>query len=260
MPAPLNTPPDRCNILDISSSSFIELPFFPSFSSFLSASIPHRIPSLMLIFALLIMNTEQRRRCCDQAYMWTRSRMCAKTWLRLCRFHSRLLSKCVLYPSLPITPFYKSIYKGRGTNPAATPQYHLPGGIKGWLSCYCLSQWDYLLPTAAPLWHLLSQPYAHTLPLLLLFLTPPFFFLSSVSLHLSLFISSCSLICLATAGDGTLHWRAAECQASFRHSHWLRAESSSRPRLVIGPEAHINNAPKSGSSPCGCDYWSVLIG
>lgn len=67
-----------------------------------------------MIFALLIMNTEQWRRCFDRAYTWTCSRMCAKTWLRLCRFHSRLLSKRVLYPSLPITPLYKSISRGRG--------------------------------------------------------------------------------------------------------------------------------------------------
>ena len=57
MPAPLNTPLDRCNILDISSSFLFPLsPSFPSFHL-----DPTYIPSPMLIFALLIMNTEQCR-------------------------------------------------------------------------------------------------------------------------------------------------------------------------------------------------------
>lgn len=55
MPAPLNTPPDRSNVLDI-SSSFL-LPLSPSFLSFCLDS-PY-IPNPMLIFALLAMNTEQ---------------------------------------------------------------------------------------------------------------------------------------------------------------------------------------------------------
>lgn len=54
MPAPLNTPADGCNILDI--SSFFLLTLSPSFRSL--PSIPD-IPGPMLIFALLMMHTEQ---------------------------------------------------------------------------------------------------------------------------------------------------------------------------------------------------------
>ena len=214
-----------------------------------------------MIFALLIMNTEQWRRCFDRAYTWTRSRMCAKTWLRLCRFHSRLLSKRVLYPSLPITPLYKSISRGRGR--PTLQQLHSTtshGELK--VGCHATAYLGEI--TCCPLRPRYDTCF-HNLTLTLSLFFPSsnrafsFFFLP-LSLHLSLFISSCRLICLATAGEGTLHWRAAECQASFRHSHWRRAESSGRPRPVIGPEAHISNAPKSGSSLCGCDYWSVLIG
>lgn len=72
---------------------------------------------------------------------------------------------------------------------AATPRRHLPCGIKGWLSCYCLSQRGYL-PLAAAHCDTCFHSLTHTRSPLILRLSP----------HLSLFISTCCLICLATAG------------------------------------------------------------
>lgn len=73
MPAPLNTPLDRCNILDIASSHLLPLSLlFPS----LCLNPPY-IPSPLLIFALLIMDTEQRRSR-GAAVIWTCEHVCAQ--------------------------------------------------------------------------------------------------------------------------------------------------------------------------------------
>lgn len=77
MPAPPNTPPDRCNILDISTSFFPSNSHFP-FHSHPSASIlPCAVPSPMLIFTLLIMNTEQQR-CRVQPWSRQRAHACVQ--------------------------------------------------------------------------------------------------------------------------------------------------------------------------------------
>lgn len=144
--APLNTPPDRCNILDISSSFFT--PLF-SLYSLPSASIPHTTPSPMLIFALLVMNTEQWR-CRGAAVLCVCSCVCAECakqnssmslslFLFLSPQSSHHQNASSIHPLQSL--LYINLFSEDGeTNPAATPQYHLPWGIKGWLSCYCLSQ------------------------------------------------------------------------------------------------------------------------
>lgn len=97
------------------------------------------------------------------------------------------------------------------TNLAAAPQYHLPWGIEGWLSCYCLSQWDYLLPTVAhydTCFHNLTHTLSHS---------------SSVYLPISPFHFHMRPDLPRYSRKGTLYWRAAEFQEFFEHFHWLRA-------------------------------------
>lgn len=173
MPAPLNTPPDRCNILDI-SSSFL-LPISPSFPFF--RLDPPYIPSPMPIFALLIMNTEQLR-CRGAPVIWACEHVCVQNVQNRSTTYAPPLSLSLfllLSPqssphqnasSIHLVPLllYINLSPGAGeTNPATTPQYHLPWGIKGWLSCCCLSQWDYLPPTAAH-YDTCFHNLTHTLP------------------------------------------------------------------------------------------------
>lgn len=125
MSAPLNTPPDRCNILDISSSFFT--PSFPSFRL-----NPIYTPSPMLIFALLIMNTEQLR-CrgaavvcvCEHFHVCVQNgqNRSASLALSMSLSLSLLLSPqsvpIKMHP-LPITPLYKSVSRGWGDQPCST--------------------------------------------------------------------------------------------------------------------------------------------
>lgn len=101
--APLNTPPDRCNILDISSSFFTPL-FFPLFPSF-RLNPPYNPELPMLIFALLVMNTEQWR-CRGAAVLCVCSRVCVQnvqSRTPLCHFHSFFFSHLNL-PTIKMHP------------------------------------------------------------------------------------------------------------------------------------------------------------
>lgn len=140
-------------------------------------------------------------------------------------------SKCILCPSLPIfcpLLLYINLFPGTGgTNPATTPQCHLPWGIKGWLSCYSLSLWDYLLPTAAhydTCFHNLTHTASHSSSI------PSTSLISSPFLSLALAIAPIfpfhflmQPVLPSYSGRDTLHWRAAECREFLQHFHWLRA-------------------------------------
>lgn len=141
MPAPLNTPLDKCNILDISSSLLHpHSPLFPSF-----CLNPPYVLSPLLIFALLIMDAEQCR-CRGAAVIWVcvqnvqnRGRTFSLSFLLSVSLFLLLLPPSTPYKNknatfIPPFPLFLHVNPFPGdqqTNPATTPQYHLPWGIKG---------------------------------------------------------------------------------------------------------------------------------
>lgn len=255
MPAPLNTPPDRCNILDISTSFFpLQLPFSLSFPSFRldpplcspepHADIysPHHEYRAAEVQGAAVITPTCSRMCAECAKQDSASRSGVPSLAPNPHHHPIKTHPLLLLPVL----LHINLFPGdQGKcNPAATPHRHLPWGIKGWLSRYCLSQWDYLLSAAAH-YDTCFHSLTHALPLL--FLPSSHLPSFSISLHLSLFISTCGRDLPSDSVAGTLHWRAGECQEFLPHFHWPRAESSSGPGMLIGLEAHINEATRQCS-------------
>lgn len=169
----------------------------------------------MLIFAALIMHTEQQR-CraaaviCAGQHAHTVGK-CAKQIFAMVAFSfspvSLPPSKSTTYLSFQRNPWYRLFPEDRRSNLAAFLQQHLPWGIKGWLSCNSLSQWDYLLPNVA-----FYDTWFHTCTLLL-----------DLSHHLSLFFPLHVQPALPSySRKATLYWREGECQEFFQHFYWLR--------------------------------------
>lgn len=250
MPAPLNTPLARCNILDISTS--LSLPLSSSFSAFHINPHTSWAPCWYLLSSSWIQSSASTDVLLWSVYIFMY--VCSIcTTPCLCQLlslssscASTTSSKCILNPSIPITALCKKNFQGDWeTSPATTPQCPLPWGIKGWLSCDCLSQWDYLLLTVAyydTFLHSLTHTLSHSgFMLNTSLLSPPFTSWScSVSASFPFILPSYSM-------KGTLHWRAAECQDFIQHFDWLKAVRTSIPSLTIGPKAHIDNAPSHPS-------------
>lgn len=145
--APLNTPPDRCNILDISSSFFTPL-FFPLFPSFRLNPPYNPEPHADICSPRHEYRAVEVQRSCCALCMFTcvcaecakqNSSMSLSLFLFLSPQSSHHQNASSIHPLQSL--LYINLFSEDGeTNPAATPQYHLPWGIKGWLSCYCLSQ------------------------------------------------------------------------------------------------------------------------
>lgn len=138
MPAPLNTPLDRCNILDIASSHLLPLSLlFPCLclNPPHTSSPPARICSPHQGYGAA--QEEEERCCCDPDM---RTCMCAECSKQRCYrvfavagFTLSSLSsplKCFL-PPFPLLPSINLFPGDRRTNPATTPRHHLPWGIKG---------------------------------------------------------------------------------------------------------------------------------
>lgn len=165
--------------------------------------------------------------------MRNRSAMLSLPLCRLFLFLSPLSfpSKYILCPSLPIfclLLLYINLFPGNEeTNPATTPQCHLPWGIKGWLSCYSLSRWDYLLPTAAhndTCFHNITHTASHSSSFSSIsLLSTPFLSLALAISPISPFHFLMQYVLPSYSGRDTLHWRAAKCQEFLQHFHWLRA-------------------------------------
>lgn len=123
MPAPLNTPLDKCNILAISSS--LSLPLFSFIPFPVSQSPVHPEPSAH------ICSRHNGRSGYVNMYvcrMFTRELVLP---LRCCCFYSFAIKT---HPSCPTSPFllHRNLFPGdRQPSPATTPQHQLPWGIKG---------------------------------------------------------------------------------------------------------------------------------
>lgn len=118
MPAPLNTPPNRCNILDFYSPFPLHsfLPWAPCWYllslSWIQSSADAAVPLWLHV--------------CERVHVCV-CRMCQTEVILspcLCRSHSLFFShlhlppsRCILWPSLPISPLYKSTSKEQGERP-----------------------------------------------------------------------------------------------------------------------------------------------
>lgn len=132
--APLNTPPDRCNILDISSSFFTPL-FFPLFPSFRLNPPYNPEPHADICSPRHEYRAVEVQRCCCALCMFMCvCRMCKAELLYVTFTLSFSLtsifppSKCILYPSPPIAPLYKSIFRGWGDQPCGNSTVPPPMG------------------------------------------------------------------------------------------------------------------------------------
>lgn len=159
MPAPLNTPLARCNILDISTS--LSLPLSSSFSAFHINPHTSWAPCWYLLSSSWIQSSASTDVLLWSVYIFMY--VCSIcTTPCLCQLlslssscASTTSSKCILNPSIPITALCKKIFRGIG-KPALRQFHSVPSHGELKVGCHataylseitCCSLWPTMTPS-----------------------------------------------------------------------------------------------------------------